>query len=318
MRRAFTSDRDEVTLPAKHRFPMRKYRWLREALTERGILRAERIHDATPASLEDVQLVHDPDYVRRLMDGTLTHQQERRLGFPWSTALVQRARASVGATISAARAALADGLSGNLAGGTHHAHVDWGSGYCLFNDVAIAVRVLQRDQLIQRAFVIDLDVHQGDGTAAIFQYDPSVYTLSIHGAANFPFRKATSDLDVPLPKRTDDRAYLDALRAHLMQTFDAADPDFVVYLAGADVLAADRLGTFDLTRAGVHRRDELVLNACLDRELPTTIVMGGGYGDPLSKTIEAQCGTYQVATQAYASLRARGEGVLSIPPSRRH
>lgn len=295
MRRAFTSDRHVVPLPEDHRFPMRKYRWLREALVDRGILRADQIHDAAPVSLEDLRLVHDRDYVRRLMDGTLGRRAERRLGFPWSEALVQRARASVGATIHAARATLEDGLSGNLAGGTHHAHPDWGSGYCLFNDVAVAIRVLQRDGLVERALVVDLDVHQGDGTAGIFANDPSVYTFSMHGATNFPFRKAASDLDVPLPEGTGNEAYLQALEDHLPEALDRAAPDVVVYLAGADVLADDRLGTFGLTLAGVRGRDEHVLDACLQRGLPTMIVMGGGYGEPLSETIEAQCGTYRMA-----------------------
>jgi len=310
MRRAFTSDRYEVPLPAHHRFPMRKYRWLREVLVERGILRAAQIHDAAPASSDDLRLVHDPDYLRQLMDGTLSRHAERRLGFPWSDALVQRARASVGATIRAAQVTLEDGLSGSLAGGTHHAHVDWGSGYCLFNDVAVAIRVLQRDGLIQRALVIDLDVHQGDGTAAIFQNDPDVYTFSIHGATNFPFRKAASDLDVALPEGTDDDSYLSALGNHMPQAFADADPEIVFYLAGADVLAADRLGSFELTQTGVQRRDEMVLGLCLGRELPTTIVMGGGYGEPLSKTIDAQCGTYRTAVETFASLTPSGESAL--------
>lgn len=307
MRRAFTSDRYEVSLPAKHRFPMRKYRRLRKALVERGILSEDQIRDATPVSPNDLQLVHDPDYVRRLIDGTLDRGAQRRLGFPWSPALVARARASVDATIRAARSALEDRLSGNLAGGTHHAHVDWGSGYCLFNDVAVALRVLRRDGLIRRALVIDLDVHQGDGTAKIFESDPDVYTFSIHGASNFPFRKAVSDRDVALPEGTDDDAYLRVLQRHLSPVFDEAHPEFVVYLAGADVLAADRLGSLALTRAGVRERDEMVLRACLERDTPTTIVMGGGYGEPLSETIEAQCGTYQAAVEIFGSLTARGE-----------
>lgn len=307
MMQAYTSDRYEVPLPAKHRFPLRKYRWLREALVEQGHLSIDQIHDAAPASLEDLHLVHDPDYVRQLADGMLSRHDERRLGFPWSEALVQRARASVSATIRAARSSLEDGLSGNLAGGTHHAHVDWGSGYCLFNDVAIAIRVLQRDGLIHRALVIDLDVHQGDGTAAIFADDPSVYTFSIHGATNFPFRKAPSDLDVPLPEGTDDDSYLDALFTHLPRALAEVDPEIVFYLAGADVLSADHLGTFELTPAGVQTRDQTVLSACLGRGLPSTIVMGGGYGEPLSETIKAQCGTYQAAVEAYASLVTSGE-----------
>ncbi len=310
MRRAFTSDRHEVPLPEGHRFPMSKYRWLRDALVERGILRAHQIHDAAPASLAQLRLVHDREYIRRLRQGTLGRRAERRLGFPWSEALVQRARASVSATIHAARAALQDGLAGNLAGGTHHAHLDWGSGYCLFNDVAIALRVLQRDRLIERALVIDLDVHQGDGTAALFRNDPDIYTLSVHGATNFPFRKATSDRDVPLPEGTGDESYLDALATHLPRAFDDAEPDFIFYVAGADVLANDRLGTFDMTLSGVQRRDEYVLNACTRRGLPTTLVMGGGYGEPLSETIEAQCGTYHVASQQHASLMARDEGAV--------
>ena len=295
MRRAFTSDRHDVPLPDDHRFPMRKYRRLRAALVERGILRDEQIRDAAPAPLDDLWLVHDRDYVRRLMAGTLGRRAERRLGFPWSEALVRRARASVAATVHAARCALEDGLSGNLAGGTHHAHVDWGSGYCLFNDVAVAIRVLQRDGLAERALVVDLDVHQGDGTAAIFADDPSVTTFSMHGATNFPFRKARSDLDVALPESTGDEAYLQALADRLPEAFDRTDPDLAVYLAGADVLADDRLGTFELTPAGVRRRDEHVLSTCRQRGLPTTIVMGGGYGDPLSATIEAQCATFDVA-----------------------
>src|SRR5690349_12727758 len=242
---AFHSDHFVLPLPEGHRFPMGKYRLLREAIAAE--LPEVRLTEAAPASDGELALVHTPVYIDAVSAGLLSAAQQREIGFPWSPQMVERSRRSVGATIAAARAALDDGVSANLAGGTHHAFADRGEGFCVFNDVAVGIRVLQRDRHAGRVAVVDLDVHQGNGTAAIFAGDDSVFTFSMHGEKNFPFKKETSDLDVALPDGTGDEDYLAALRLHLAAILDRHQPDFVFYLAGADPFEGDRLGRLKLT-----------------------------------------------------------------------
>jgi acetoin utilization deacetylase AcuC-like enzyme len=257
--KAFYSDTFVLPLPEHHRFPMAKYRLLRERLIDDGIVAAHDLHVPDPISWEDLRLVHDAAYVDAVANGTLAAEAQRRIGFPWSPMMVERSRRSVGATLAAARTVVGDGVTGisdrggaralrasgvaaNLAGGTHHAFRDRGEGYCVFNDVAVAAAVLRRDGQIARAAVVDCDVHQGNGTASIFHGDPSVFTFSLHGARNFPFRKEVSDLDVTFEDGAGDQEYLSALRAHLPGVLDRQRPDLVFFLAGADPYEGDRLG----------------------------------------------------------------------------
>jgi acetoin utilization deacetylase AcuC-like enzyme len=284
--KAFYSDTFVLPLPDHHRFPMAKYRRLRERLIAERVLDAGDLSVPDPVTLDELLLAHDAGYVEAVMAGTLTAEEQRRIGFPWSPMMVERSRRSAGATLAAAREALAgirgrpaDRLSAaaNLAGGTHHAFRDRGEGYCVFNDVAIAVRALQREGAIARAIVIDCDVHQGNGTAAIFGADPSVFTLSFHGEKNFPFRKEVSSLDVTFADGAGDDEYLEALRRDVPAVLDGQPADIVFYLAGADPYEGDRLGRLKMTIGGLRDRDRFVLDACRRRGLPVAIAMSGGY-----------------------------------------
>src|SRR6478672_9390682 len=300
--KAFYSDTFVLPLPDHHRFPMAKYRLLRERLVAEGILTAADLEIPESISWDDVRLVHDAGYVDAVAAGTLSAAAQRRIGFPWSPMMVERSRRSVGATLAAARHALSvrlkpdttyaiaggtDDIAGarrlqpsvaaNLAGGTHHAFRDRGEGYCVFNDVAVAAAVLLRDGAIARAAVVDCDVHQGNGTAAIFRGEPAVFTFSMHGANNFPFRKETSDLDVIFDDGAGDDEYLTALARHLPGVLDGHRPDIVFYLAGADPYEGDRLGRLKLTIAGLRERDRIVFGTCRDRGVPVVVAMGGGY-----------------------------------------
>jgi len=242
--------------------------------------------------------VHDPAYIDAIASGTLTREMERRIGFPWSTAMVERSRRSVGATLAAARAALSgDLIAVNLAGGTHHAFSDRGEGYCVFNDVAVAARVLLRDGAIERAAVVDCDVHQGNGTPAIFRGDRSVFTCSLHGAHNFPFRKETSDLDLTFDDGAGDDEYLTALATHLPGVLDGHRPDIVFYLAGADPYEGDRLGRLRLTVAGLRERDRTVFDACRDRGLPVAVAMSGGYAPDIEAIVTIHLNTLKEAAR---------------------
>lgn len=271
----FTSDHFVLPLPDGHRFPMAKYSGLREKVERR--LPAHFLEEAPAVTDAQLALAHSDTYVEQVVQGTLPRQAIRRIGFPWSPALVARERRSVGGTLAGARAALEHGRGVNLAGGTHHAHPGHGGGFCLFNDAGVALRTLQAEGRIERAMVIDCDVHQGDGTAVVFQGDPSVFTLSLHGGHNYPFRKPPGDLDVPLPKGTGDAAYLTALEAALERAFDAVSPELVVYQSGVDPWLGDRLGTLALTADGLLMRDRAVFDRC-DREgVPVVVTMGGGY-----------------------------------------
>jgi len=293
--RAFYSDHFVLPLPEGHKFPMAKYSGLRERILAEGIVGPQDLHEAPAASWEDLRLVHDAWYVDAVANGTLPREAQRRIGFPWSPQMVERSRRSVGATIAASRVALEEGISANLAGGTHHGFADRGEGFCVFNDVAVAARVLQRDRQARRITVIDLDVHQGNGTAAVFAGDDTVFTFSMHGEKNFPFRKETSDLDVALPDDTGDDAYLELLRTSLDAVLNRHQADFVFYLAGADPYEGDRLGRLKLTIAGLRTRDEMVLEACRRRTLPVAVTMSGGYAHDINAIVTIHTNTIRVA-----------------------
>ncbi len=317
--RAFHSDQFVLPLPAGHGFPMSKYRLLREA-TE-ATLPEVRVSEAPPASDGELALAHEPAWIEAVLEGRLSAAQQREIGFPWSERMVERSRRSVGATIAAARTALFDGegVAANLAGGTHHAYAHKGSGYCVFNDVAVAARLMQAEwhrrsqgrpggQRLLRVLVIDLDVHQGNGTASIFRDDASVFTLSLHGARNFPFRKEASDLDVDLPDGCGDADYLAALDAALAQVWArhaSAMPGLAFYLAGADPHEHDRLGRLKLTAAGLAERDRRVLSALRERGIPVALSMAGGYGRDIHTTVDVQRRTLQLALDAWRSWPGR-------------
>lgn len=287
---AYYCDHFVLPLPEGHRFPMDKYARLRTRVLEERVLPADALVEPDAVDWRDLTRVHTEDYVARVRDGQLSRDEQRRIGFPWSPQMVERSRRSVGGTLAAARAALRDGVSANLAGGTHHAFRDRGEGYCVFNDVAVAATTLVETRRISRAAVVDLDVHQGNGTAAIFEHDPRVFTCSLHGAANYPFRKERSDLDVPLPDGTGDDVYL----SHLCDALDVvfgAEPDLVFYVAGADPYEGDRLGRMRLTEAGLRRRDAVVLGRCLAERVPVAVSMAGGYAPDVDAIARIHAGT---------------------------
>lgn len=293
--RAFYSDHFVLPLPEGHKFPMEKYSGLRERLLAEGIVAPQDLHEAPAASWDDLRLVHHAGYVDAVATGTLPREAQRRIGFPWSAQMVERARRSVGATIAAARVALEDGVAANLAGGTHHGFADRGEGFCVFNDVAVAARVLQRDRQARRIAVVDLDVHQGNGTAAIFAGDETVFTFSMHGEKNFPFRKEISDRDVALADGTSDDGYLALLRSHLAEVLSRHHPDFVFYLAGADPYEGDRLGRLKLTIAGLRTRDEMVFEACRRIGVPVAVTMSGGYANDINAIVTIHANTIRAA-----------------------
>jgi acetoin utilization deacetylase AcuC-like enzyme len=294
---AYYSDHFVLPLPEGHRFPMAKYSRLRERLMAEGIISSSELRQAPAAAWDDLGLVHTEQYLSDIAGGTLARDAQRRIGFPWSEAMVERARRSVGATIAAALTAREHGVSASLAGGTHHAFPDRGEGYCVFNDVAVATRVLQRERLARQLAVIDLDVHQGNGTAAIFRDDPSVFTFSMHGAQNFPFKKDVSDLDVALPDGTGDREYLAALDQALTETLNRHQPDFVFYLAGADPYEGDRLGRMKLTIDGLRDRDEMVFERCRGIGLPMAVSMSGGYAPDIDAIVTIHTNTIRIAAR---------------------
>ncbi|MEM6448888.1 MAG: histone deacetylase [Cyanobacteria bacterium P01_D01_bin.105] len=277
---------DYVTpLPAGHRFPMPKFLLLKELLLRDRIITPAQLYQPGPPSQDWLTLVHHSDYVRAYCEGTLDASAQRRIGLPWSKGLVKRTCTAVGGTILTAKLALQHGVACNTAGGTHHAFPTYGSGFCIFNDLAIALKVLQAQSLIRTALIVDLDVHQGDGTAFIFKDDPSVYTFSMHCGINFPGRKQQSDLDVPLPEGMKDAAYLDVLRSHIPSLITRLNPDIVMYDAGADVHGGDRLGKLSLTNSGIYQRDYTVLQACKAAQVPVACVIGGGYSEDMEALI---------------------------------
>jgi acetoin utilization deacetylase AcuC-like enzyme len=290
---AWSSARYVIPLPAEHRFPISKYALLRDAVVERGLV--ARLHEPARAESDDLLRVHKVDYIARFTAGALSAAEERRLGFPWSPQLVERAYRAVGGTCEAAAAALSLGVTINLAGGTHHAFADHGEGFCVFNDVAVAIHRLLAARAIRRAAIIDLDVHQGNGTHAIFASDDRVFTFSMHAERNYPFHKVPGSLDIALDDGTSDGPYLERLALVLPQVLQAAEPDLVMYLAGADPLAGDRLGRLSLTLDGLARRDALVLQACREVGIPIAITVAGGYGRDIATTVQGHVGTVEVA-----------------------
>ena len=305
---AYYADHFVLPLPEGHRFPMAKYRLLRDRVVELGGI---ALKEAPRASDGELALAHTPRYVDAVAEGLLDAAAQREIGFPWSPAMVERARRSVGATIAAARTALAEGVAANLAGGTHHASADRGSGYCVFNDIAVAARLMQAERhrsrrALLRVAVVDLDVHQGNGTAAIFRDDSTVFTLSIHAERNFPFRKETSDLDIGLADGCRDDEYLAVLDGALAALWARHDepPGLVFYLAGADPHEGDRLGRLKLSRAGLAERDRRVLAAARERGVPVAVSMGGGYGRVIDDTVAIQVATLEAARRSWQSWRA--------------
>jgi acetoin utilization deacetylase AcuC-like enzyme len=300
--KAYYSDQFVLPLPPTQSFPMAKYRRLREMVVAEGIVAPADLVVPEPATREELALAHLPAYIDAVLEGTLPSEQQRRIGFPWSPEMVERSRRSVGATVAAARTALSDGVAANLAGGTHHAFADRGEGYCVFNDVAVAARVLRREQPAARIAVIDCDVHQGNGTAAIFRDEAEVFTFSIHGEKNFPSRKEASDLDVALPDGTGDDEYL-ALLDDALDVVFAHAPDVVFYVAGADPFEGDRLGRLKLTEAGLRQRDRLVFDRC--GPLPVVVTMGGGYCPDVDTIARIHAATIFEARAALSELRAK-------------
>jgi acetoin utilization deacetylase AcuC-like enzyme len=319
--RAYHADNFVLPLPPGHSFPMSKYRLLREA-AETG-LPGVRVCEAPSATEGELALAHDPAWIAAVDQGTLSAAQQREIGFPWSPRMALRAHCSVGATIAAARTALieGEGVAANLAGGTHHAYAHKGSGYCVFNDVAVAARLMQAEwhrlhRRLLRVLVIDLDVHQGNGTAAIFRDDPTVYTLSLHGAKNFPFRKEPGDLDVELPDGCTDGHYLDALDDALQRSWAShreGPPSMAFYLAGADPHENDRLGRLKLSAEGLAERDRRVFAWLGQRRVPVALSMAGGYGRDLALTVQIQRRTLEIAHDAWRSWNAQVSVTLGSP-----
>jgi acetoin utilization deacetylase AcuC-like enzyme len=294
--RLFPSDRYPLPLPDGHRFPAEKYARLRRRLEAHAAAGAPfEFVEPHAATDDEVLRVHDRDYVGRVFAGTLTPAEERRIGFPWSRGLVERSLRSTGAAIDAAAAAIEDGVAASLAGGTHHAGTNWGEGFCVFNDTAVAAREMQARSAVERVLIVDCDVHQGNGTAEIFAADPSVFTLSIHGERNFPLRKVSSSLDVPLADGTGDDAYLAALAPALDESIASGRPELVLYIAGADPYEGDRLGRLGLTKHGLLARDRMVLDACRAAGVPVAIVCGGGYCDDIESVVDIHAATMLLA-----------------------
>jgi acetoin utilization deacetylase AcuC-like enzyme len=294
----FYSPRYYADIGQGHIFPIRKFELVRDRLLSEGTLRPDEISEPAAAKPEQALLVHTEDYVSRLCAGALTPKELRRLGLPWSESLVRRSFYATGGTIAAARIALIEGYASNLAGGTHHSFADRGEGFCVLNDVAIAIRVLRDEGLIRRAAIVDCDVHQGNGTATIFTGDDDAFTFSLHGANNYPLFKAQSTLDVELRDGTTDDEYLKCLTSHLPAVF-AFEPDLVFYLAGAYPYAGDKLGRLALTVDGLQHRDRCVLRECYEREVPVATVMSGGYGKDINDTIEIHCNTIRTVKEVF-------------------
>ena len=307
----FYSDHFVLPLPEGHRFPMQKYSLLRQRVAQSELVSNQNLTIPGAATDEQLLRAHTAGYVYRVTQGKLTEKEIRRIGFPWSPQLVERSRRSVGGTIEACRAALQDGFSANLAGGTHHAYADHGEGFCVFNDVAVAARAMQAEGRARRVVILDCDVHQGNGTAAIFAGDPSVFTFSIHGAKNFPFHKETSDLDIALADGSDDEGFLSALRGGVEQSLELARAGLAIYIAGADPFKEDRLGRLALTKPGLAARDHLVFDLCRRAGLPVAIVMGGGYAKQVADTVDIHYQTIQIAYQRnnYDHLQHRSQPI---------
>lgn len=297
--RAWSSARFSVALPPGHRFPIAKYQAVRDGVVARGLLPDDAIHEPDRVERTALALVHTSTYVASIEDGTLPEPAVRRLGFPWGPGLRERSFRTVQGTVEAARDALAGGAGINLAGGTHHAFADRGEGFCVFNDVAVATRALQRDGQLRRVAVVDLDVHQGNGTARIFEGDDDVFTFSMHGERNYPFHRERSRLDVELPDGTDDATYLALLDRHLDDMLDDAAPDLVFYLAGADPFSGDRFGRLGLSMDGLRARDRRVFHACAGRGVPVAVTLAGGYAERMEDIVTIHANTVEELRAAF-------------------
>ena len=287
----------QAPMPADHIFPMGKFRGLHRYLTQHRILDDTQVVPPNPVDGSLLRAVHTKHYCSAILDGKLSKKEERRLGLPWSPGLALRSVLAVQGTINAALMALEDGLSGNLAGGTHHAMPTYGEGFCVFNDVAVAIRVLKHSMWVKRVLVIDCDVHQGNGTASIFADDDDVFTFSMHGAKNYPFRKPASNKDIGLPDKTGDAQYIDTLGLALDEIFEQFQPDLVFYLGGIDPLETDHFGRLALTLSGLKMREEVVISTVLGRNIPIVLLLSGGYAPTLQQTVEAHALLYKVASQ---------------------
>jgi acetoin utilization deacetylase AcuC-like enzyme len=293
----FYTDHFVLPLPEGHRFPMRKYALLREALQ---VFAPQSLHEAPAATDDQLLLAHDAGYVDRMSNGTLSEQEVRAIGFPWSPQMAERARRSTGATIAALSNAITHKSAGvNLAGGTHHAFRDHGEGFCCYNDAAVAARVAQRNHGIKRVLICDLDVHQGNGTASILSGDDSIFTFSMHGEKNYPVRKERSDLDVELPDGTTDDAYLATLQRHLPSIIDSFKPEAMIYLAGADPFEGDRLGRLKLSKAGLRSRDEYVLQTAREHRIPVAVTMAGGYAHEVADIVDIHFATVRTTFEVF-------------------
>ncbi len=289
----FFSDYYSLELPDGHRFPMTKYRQLRDYLLEQNIIQESELNESPLATEDELRLAHDPDYVAAMKDGTVDPFIIRKIGFPWSPNLFLRSCATVGGALAAAKCAIKDGIAGNLAGGTHHAHYASGAGYCVFNDIAVATRYLHQLNPNLKIAIIDLDVHQGDGNSSILGKDKNVFIFGIHGEKNYPFIKVPSHLDIPLPDGVEDQVYLDALHVG-MESVREFKPDFIFYQTGVDPLIFDALGKMSLSFEGLMERDRIVLEYALHSKIPISLALGGGYAKPIEKSVEAYANTYRV------------------------
>ena len=281
-----------------HVFPIKKFELVRDLLLREGTLQPNEIVEPEPAKLEDLHLVHTKDYIARLVNGTLTTKEIRKLGLPWSESLVRRSFHAISGTIEATKIALTEGVSSNLAGGTHHAYPDRGEGFCVLNDVAVAIRVLQREMLAKRFLIVDCDVHQGNGTAFIFKNDESVFTFSMHGAKNYPLHKEQSSLDLELPDKTLDTEFLETLSEALPRIF-SHNPDIIFYLGGADPYEKDKLGRLSLTIEGLRARDEMILEFAKSKDVPIVTTMSGGYAADINDTVEIHANTIRAVKQIF-------------------
>lgn len=307
--KAFYSDHFVLPLPEGHRFPMQKYRMVREGV--QAAVPAICFSEASWTSDGVLALAHHPAYIERVSAGLVTPAEQKAIGFPWSSQMVERSRRSAGATIQACRAALEDGVAVNLAGGTHHAYADRGEGFCVFNDSAIAARLMQAERRVQRVAIVDLDVHQGNGTAVILAHDDSVFTLSLHAEHNYPFKKERSDLDVALPDGTGDAVYLAALGNALSALFARFSPELIIYLAGADPHEGDRLGRLTLSMQGLAARDRMVFDNARERNIPVAVSMAGGYGKNIQDTVAVHVQTIAIASRYVRPARATGSTIAA-------
>ncbi|MEM7371658.1 MAG: histone deacetylase [Bacteroidota bacterium] len=299
MLKIFHSDRFVPSLPEGHRFPIQKYQLIREQLLYEGSIDESQLEESFPVSEEDILSVHTETYWTAMREVRIGPKKMRRIGFPQSAQLVDRSRRSCQGTVSAALHALTHGIGMNIAGGTHHAYADAGEGFCLLNDFAICAHHLFRNQLAQQILIVDLDVHQGNGTAKIFEQDSRVFTFSMHGKDNYPLHKEQSDLDIALPTGTDDEEYLNQLNRTFPDLLESVQPDLVLFQAGVDVLASDRLGKLALSREGCMERDRIVLDLCKEKDIPLAVAIGGGYSPRLADTIEAHANTFRLAARMY-------------------